>query len=193
MFKQDIKMKKSLFILSLLLSSNLLGQYKITSVSELQEWNKVKQKNDLLKSNFNGDEYVDSVLILLNEYRVENGVKPLTLSSNLCKVAKLQSQYCADNLIATHNQDDESLSNLYLRGLKFDERNAMGEVIAECTIDMLSIKNKTVPVSPIENLKMSGTHSSIMKDGDYVRCGISLVQSKDDPNRYYTVIVFSID
>jgi len=186
-------MKNSLFILSLLLSTNLLGQHKITSVSELQEWNKVKQKNDLLKSNFNGDEYVDSVLILLNEYRVENGVKPLILSSNLCKVAKLQSQYCADNLIATHNQDDESLSDLYLRGLKFDERNAMGEVIAECTIDMLSIKNKTVPVSPIENLKMSGAHSSIMKDDDYVRCGISLVQSKDDPNRYYTVIVFSID
>ena len=35
MFKQEIKMKNLLFILSLLLSSNLLGQYKITSVSEL--------------------------------------------------------------------------------------------------------------------------------------------------------------
>jgi hypothetical protein len=68
----------------------------------------------------------------------------------------------------------------------------MGEVVAECSIDMLSIKNKTVSVSPVENLIASSAHSSIMKDAKYVRCGISLVQSKKDPNRYYTVIVFSV-
>jgi uncharacterized protein YkwD len=186
-------MKNLLFILSLLLSSNLLGQYKITSASELQEFNKRKQMNNSLKTNFNGDEYVDSVLILLNDYRDNNGVGPLVLSENLCKVAKLQSQYCADNLIATHDQDDESLSDPYLRGLKFNERDVMGEVVAECSIDMLSIKNKTVMSSPIENLKLSVSHSSIMKDSKYVRCGISLVQSKKDPNRYYTVIVFSVN
>jgi uncharacterized protein YkwD len=174
------------------LATNLLGQYKITSASELREFNKRKQMNDVLKSNFNGDNYVDSVLILLNEYRVENGVKPLELTENLSKVAKLQSQYCADNLIATHDQEDESLSDPYLRGLKFNERDVMGEVVAECSIDMLSIKNKTVSVSPVENLIASSAHSSIMKDAKYVRCGISLVQSKKDPNRYYTVIVFSV-
>jgi uncharacterized protein YkwD len=181
-------MKNSIFILTLFLATNLLGQYKITSASELREFNKRKQMNDVLKSNFNGDNYVDSVLILLNEYRVENGVKPLELT----KVAKLQSQYCADNLIATHDQEDESLSDPYLRGLKFNERDVMGEVVAECSIDMLSIKNKTVSVSPVENLIASSAHSSIMKDAKYVRCGISLVQSKKDPNRYYTVIVFSV-
>ena len=68
MFKQENKMKNSLFILSLLLVTNLLGQHKITSASELREFNKRKQMNDVLKSNFNGDNYVDSVLILLNEY-----------------------------------------------------------------------------------------------------------------------------
>lgn len=186
-------MKNSLFILSLILVTNLLGQHKITSASELREFNKRKQMNDVLKSNFNGEKYVDSVLILLNEYRVENGVKPLVLTENLSKVAKLQSQYCADNLIATHDQDDESLTDPYLRGLKFNERDVMGEVVSECSIDMLSIKNKTVPSSPIENLKLSGAHSSIMKDVNYIRCGISLVQSKKDPNRYYTVIVFSVN
>jgi uncharacterized protein YkwD len=185
-------MKNSIFILTLFLATNLLGQYKITSASELREFNKRKQMNDVLKSNFNGDNYVDSVLILLNEYRVENGVKPLELTENLSKVAKLQSQYCADNLIATHDQEDESLSDPYLRGLKFNERDVMGEVVAECSIDMLSIKNKTVSVSPVENLIASSAHSSIMKDAKYVRCGISLVQSKKDPNRYYTVIVFSV-
>ena len=185
-------MKNSFFILTLLLVTNLLGQHKITSASELRELNKRKQMNDVLKSNFNGDNYVDSVLILLNEYRVENGVKPLVLTENLSKVAKLQSQYCADNLIATHNQEDESLSGPYLRGLKFNERDVMGEVVAECSIDMLSIKNKTVSVSPVENLIASSAHSSIMKDVKYVRCGISLVQSKKDSNRYYTVIVFSV-
>jgi uncharacterized protein YkwD len=185
-------MKNSIFILTLFLATNLLGQYKITSASELREFNKRKQMNDVLKSNFNGDNYVDSVLILLNEYRVENGVKPLELTENLSKVAKLQSQYCADNLIATHDQEDESLSDPYLRGLKFNERDVMGEVVAECSIDMLSIKNKTVSVSPVDNLIASSAHSSIMKDAKYVRCGISLIQSKKDPNRYYTVIVFSV-
>jgi uncharacterized protein YkwD len=185
-------MKNSIFILTLFLATNLLGQYKITSASELREFNKRKQMNDVLKSNFNGDNYVDSVLILLNEYRVENGVKPLELTENLSKVAKLQSQYCADNLIATHDQEDESLSDPYLRGLKFNEKDVMGEVVSECSIDMLSIKNKTVSVSPIDNLIASSSHSSIMKDAKYVRCGISLVQSKKDPNRYYTVIVFSV-
>ncbi len=192
MFKQDNKMKNSIFILTLFLATNLLGQYKITSASELREFNKRKQMNDVLKSNFNGDNYVDSVLILLNEYRVENGVKPLELTENLSKVAKLQSQYCADNLIATHDQEDESLSDPYLRGLKFNERDVLGEVVAECSIDMLSIKNKTVSVSPVDNLIASSAHSSIMKDAKYVRCGISLIQSKKDPNRYYTVIVFSV-
>lgn len=192
MFKQDNKMKNSLFILTLFLATNLLGQYKITSASELREFNKRKQMNDVLKSNFNGENYVDSVLILLNEYRVENGVNPLVLTENLSKVAKLQSQYCADNLIATHDQEDESLSDPYLRGLKFNERDVMGEVVAECSIDMLSIKNKTVSSSPVENLIASSAHASIMKDEKYVRCGISLVQSKQDPNRYYTVIVFSV-
>jgi len=186
-------MKNSLFILSLLLVTNLLGQHKITSASELREFNKRKQMNDVLKSNFNGDNYVDSVLILLNEYRVENGVNPLVLTENLSKVAKLQSQYCADNLIATHDQEDESLSDPYLRGLKFNERDVMGEVVAECSIDMLSIKNKTVSSSPVENLKTSSGHSQIMRDGKYVRCGISLVQSKKDSNRYYVVIVFSVN
>jgi uncharacterized protein YkwD len=185
-------MKNSIFILTLFLATNLLGQHKITSASELREFNKRKQMNDVLKSNFNGDNYVDSVLILLNEYREDNGVGPLILSENLCYVAKLQSQYCADNLIATHDQEDESLNDPYLRGLKFNERDVMGEVVAECSIDMLSIKNKTVSVSPVENLISSSTHSSIMKDSKYVRCGISLIQSKKDPNRYYTVIVFSV-
>lgn len=193
MFKQDNKMKNSIFILTLFLATNLLGQHKITSASELREFNKRKQMNDVLKSNFNGDNYVDSVLILLNEYRVENGVKPLVLTENLSKVAKLQSQYCADNLIATHDQEDESLSDPYLRGLKFNERDVMGEVVAECSIDMLSIKNKTVSSSPVENLKTSSGHSQIMRDGKYVRCGISLVQSKKDSNRYYAVIVFSVN
>lgn len=193
MFKQHMKMKNILLILGLFLMTNLLGQHKITSISELNEWNARKKTNDLLKVNFDGDSYIDSVLILLNEYRVENGVEPLILTDNLCKVAELQSQYCADNLILTHNQDDESLSSPFLRGLKFNERDVMGEVASECSIDMLSIKNKTVPSSPIENLKKSSSHSQIMRDGKYVSCGISLVQSKRDPNRYYTVIVFSVN
>lgn len=193
MFKQHIKMRNITLILGLFLMTNLLGQHKITSISELNEWNARKKTNDLLKVNFDGDSYIDSVLILLNEYRVENGVEPLILTDNLCKVAELQSQYCADNLILTHDQDDESLSNPFLRGLKFNERDVMGEVAAECSIDMLSIKNKTVPSSPIENLKTSSAHSQIMRDGKYVSCGISLVQSKRDPNRYYTVIVFSVN
>ena len=186
-------MKNLTLVLSFFLMTNLFGQHKITSVSELNEWNKKKHSNDSLKVTFNGESYVDSVLILLNEYRIENGVEPLILTDNLCKVAKLQSQYCADNLICTHDQDDESLSDPFLRGLKFNERDVMGEVVAECSIDLLSTKNKTVPSSPVGNLKLSSGHSQIMRDGKYVRCGISLVQSKKDLNRYYTVIVFSVN
>jgi len=184
-------MKNLSLIFTLFLMTNLLGQHKITSISEYNEWSTRKKTNDLLKTNFDGGTYIDSVLILLNEYRVENGVEPLILTDNLCKVAELQSQYCADNLILTHDQDDESLSDPFLRGLKFNERDVMGEVAAECSIDMLSIKNKTVSSSPIENLKTSSGHSQIMRDGKYVSCGISLVQSKRDLNRYYVVIVFS--
>ena len=191
MFKQHKDMKNLSLIFSLFLMTNLFGQHKITSMSELNEWNRKKHSNDTLKVNFNGENYIDSVLILLNEYRVENGADPLVLSENLCKVAKLQSQYCADNSIATHGQNDESLSNPFLRGLKFNERNVMGEVVAECAIDLLGVNNKTVSSSPIDNLKLSHDHSEIMRDGEYVSCGISMVQSKNDSNRYYTVIVFS--
>ena len=186
-------MKKLLFILSLFLVTNVIGQHKITSVTELNEWNARKKTNDLLKVNFDGKSYVDSVLILLNEYRVENGSNLVSLSDNLSKVAELQSQYCADNLILTHEQDNNDLTNLYLRGLKFNERNNMGEVIIQCNINGLTIQNRTVSSYPIENLKTSISHSQIMRDNEYVRCGISLVQSKGDPNLYYVVIVFSVN
>ena len=195
MFKYDINMKNLSLILGLLLMTNLFGQHKITTMSEYNEWAARKKTNDLLKVNFDGKSYIDSVLILLNKYRIENGSDPVILSDNLCKVAELQSQYCANNLILTHKQDNEELSELYLRGLKFNERGAMGEIISQCSIDMLSIsaKNKTIPSSVIENFKTSSGHSYIMRDETYTRCGISLVQSKKDPNLYYVAIVFSVN
>ena len=184
-------MKNLSLIFSLFLMTNLLGQHKITSLSELNEWNAREKANNLLKVNFDGKSYVDSVLILLNKYRVENGTKPLVLSENLCKVAELQSKYCADNLVITHEQDDEYLTNVFERGLKFNEREVMGEIIIQGSIDLLIYQNRTIPSFIVENFKTSRSHSSIMRGDDYVRCGISLVQSKEDLNRYYAVIVFS--
>lgn len=185
-------MKNSILLIFVLVVTNIFSQKKITSSSELLEWKKKKEINDSLKISFNGEKHVDSVLILLNKYRIENGCNPLVLSDNLSKVAELQSKYCADNLMVTHEQEDESLYTPFDRGLKFNERDVMGEIVSECSIDLLILKNKTIPSSPIENFKKSSGHSGIMKDPTFKRCGISLVQSKEDKNRYYTVIVFSI-
>lgn len=185
-------MKNLILLFFVLTLTNFFSQKKITTSSELLEWKKKKEINDSLKISFNGEKYVDSVLILLNKYRIENGCNPLVLSDNLSKVAYLQSKYCADNLITTHDQEDESLSTPFDRGLKFNERDVMGEIVSECSIDLLILKNKTIPSSPIENFKKSSGHSGIMKDPSFKSCGISMVQSEEDKNRYYTVIVFSI-
>ena len=67
----------------------------------------------------------------------------------------------------------------------------MGEIIIQGSIDLLIYQNRTIPSFIVENFKTSRSHSSIMRGDDYVRCGISLVQSKEDLNRYYAVIVFS--
>lgn len=184
-------MKKVFSLIILSLFTNLFSQTKITSASELSAWNSKKESNNEFKTNFNGEDYIDSVLILLNRYRIESGVEPLVLSNNLSKVANLQSQYCADNLMVTHDQEDENLRTPFDRGLKFNEGEVMGEIVSECSIGMLTMKNTTIPSSPIQNFKKSKGHSNIMKDPEFVRCGISLVQSEKDKDRYYTVIVFS--
>ncbi len=38
---------------------------------------------------------------------------------------------------------------------------------------------------------MINLHSYIMKKPNNVRCGISIIQSEKDKNKYFTVIVFS--
>ena len=46
---------------------------------------------------------IDSVLILLNEYRVQNGINSLDLMKAYV-MWRVQAQYCADILMVTHKQ-----------------------------------------------------------------------------------------
>ena len=181
-------MKKLITLLLLLLSLSSYSQKKITSIEELRKWNKLV---DSTQTHFNGEDNIDSVLILLNEYRVKNGVNTLKLSQSLCEVARIQSEYCAENLIVTHKQNEESLESCFKRGWKYNEYDVSGEVIAERSIKSMLLRDETIYSSPIEGLKLSKGHSFIMKKSEYVRCGISITQSDKDKNRYFTVIVFS--
>lgn len=186
-------MKIFLISINLLIISQLFGQRKITTLSELQEWNAKEKSFDSLKKNFNGKDYIDSLLFFLNEYRIEYEANPIILTENLCKVAQLQAQYCADNLILTHDQSDEFLSNVFERGLIFNERNVIAEIAQEGHFDILPFKNGSIPFIIIENFKSSRGHAQIMRDEEYLSCGISLIQSKKDTNLYYIIIVFSTD
>lgn len=186
-------MKIFLISINLLIIIQLFGQRKITTMSELQEWNAKEKSFNSLKMNFDGKDYIDSVLFFLNEYRIEYGANPIVLTENLCKVAQLQAQYCADNLILTHDQNDELLSSVFERGLKFNERNVMAEIAQEGHFDLLPFKNSTIPFFIIENFKSSRSHAQIMRDKEYMSCGISIIQSIKDTNLYYIIIVFSTD
>jgi uncharacterized protein YkwD len=166
-------MKKLITLLLVLVSVSSYSQKKITSIEELREWNKLV---DSTQTYFNGEDNLDSVLVLLNEYRVENGVNPLILT---------------DNLIVTHKQNEELLESCYQRGWKYGEYGVTGEVIAERSIRSMLLRDETIYSSPIEGLKLSKGHSYIMKKSEYIRCGISMIQSDKDKNRYFTVIVFS--
>jgi len=159
-------------------------QHKKTRILEMR-------LEDSLKNNFNGKKYVDSILILLNDYRKENDCGVLKLSESLCMVAELQSTYCADRLIVTHEQDNEFLDTPFHRGFIYGEKEVSGEIVSETSISGIIFRKNTVATAPIENFKRSSAHSSIMKMKNFKRCGISVVQSKLDKNKYYTVIVFS--
>jgi uncharacterized protein YkwD len=181
-------MKSLITLLLVIISSVCYSQKKISSIEELRKWNKLV---DSTETYFNGKDNIDSVFILLNEYRAENEVRPLILTNSLCDVAKIQSQYCSDNLIVTHKQEDDLLESCYQRGWKYGEYAVTGEVIAERSIRSMLLKNETISSSPINGLKLSKGHSHIMKKPEYVKCGISIVQSDKDKNSYFTVIVFS--
>ena len=181
-------MKNLITLLILLVTLNGYSQKKISSIEELREWN---DRVDSVQTHFDSQNHIDSVLILLNEYRVQNGVNSLDLSESLCNVAELQAQYCADSLIVTHKQSDESLESSFKRGWLFGEYDVAGEIIAERSVKSMLLRGETISSSPINGFKNSKGHSYVMKKPEYVRCGISIIQSDTDKNRFFTVIVFS--
>lgn len=193
MIDKNISMRKLLILLFFILfSQNYFGQKVIkkqfTSFEEIDKWNK---SLDSLKSNFLGDYFIDSTLVLLNEFREENKVGGLTLSETLCKVAKLQSDYCEKNNTVIHKQEAEDLESCFKRGWKYGEYNVVGEVVSSRSLESSLFKNQTPPHIIIEGFKNSAGHAFVMKKPEYVRCGISIVQSTTDKDKYYTVIVFS--
>jgi hypothetical protein len=187
-------MKKIILVFSFLLSISVYGQITknntITTMEELQVYKKRKLMNDSIRDYFNPNDHIDSVLIYLNNYRIKNNLNILKLDKVLCKVSDLQSKYCADNLILTHIQENEDFKSCFQRGLRFNEY-VDGEIAAECTFNGLTIREETVPSSPMLGFEQSKGHSFLMSQPTYKRCGISLMQSKKNKDIYYTIIVFS--
>jgi uncharacterized protein YkwD len=168
----------------------------LSSVEDMRKFRMEMKKEDSIKqsikNNFVGSKYVDSVFILINEYRVKNGVEPLILSKNLSNVSDLQANYCSDNFTITHRQPDESMVTCLERGYKFNEKSVMGEVIALNIIENLIDKKIKFQNGPVDNFKKSPAHSEIILDPKFVRCGVSIKETKDK-SKFYTVIVFSED
>lgn len=197
MYYKNKKMKLQLFLITIFLSKFLFSQNSVKTFTkeEYEQHKKARiieiKLEDSLKNNFNDKKHIDSVLILLNRYRKENNCNDLKLSENLCKVAELQSKYCADKLIVTHDQEEESLDTPFHRGFIYGEKEVSGEIVSETSISGIILRKRTIPSAPIENFKRSSAHSSIMKMQNFKRCGISITQSSLDKNKYYTVIVFS--
>jgi uncharacterized protein YkwD len=159
---------------------------------EMKKEDSIKKSIKSIQNNFDGSKYVDSVFILMNEYRVKNGLEPLKFCKNLSKVSDLQANYCSDNFTITHRQPDESMMTCFERGLKYNERLVTGEVIAENSVENAMIKKISFSNAPIELFKKSKSHSEIILYPIFVRCGIS-IKHTTDKSKYYTVIVFSED
>ena len=186
-------MKKIILSISILLSGIAFSQEdqtvcKITTIEQLRCLNKYVGD---LQTSFNGKDHVDSVLILLNEYRKEYNLKPIVLSESLCDVAAIQAQYCADNLICTHENTNIGSESLTDRAIQFKEYNVIGEIALQTSFMSNFATNETCCVHPIEMFKYSPGHANIMKNSKNKRCGISLIQSQKDTKKYFVVIVFS--
>ena len=185
-------MKKVVLAVALTLSGFVVGQdtqpVQFSSIDEMLAYGKF---TDSLKSNFNAEDYIDSVFILLNEYRVDQGVDPVEFDKNLCKVADIQAEYNATNDIVTHDNVD-TLNTLRKRGIQFGEYYVAAEVATVSGFTDSGLSNRTIPMLPMYNLQYSTAHAFIMKQPEYTKCGISLVQSKTDTNKFYTIIVFAI-
>lgn len=183
---------KNLLIITLLITSNLFGQKNktITTLEGLKEYNKKAKYYDSLRDNFKPNNYIDSVLIYLNKYRIENNVQPLKLNDDLSKVAELQAKYCADKSILTHYQENEDYKDCYNRGLHFNEYVG-GEIALQHSFEWLTIDGGTIPLTTIESFKTSSAHSFLMRHENFKRCGISMVQSEKNKENFYVIIVFS--
>ena len=185
-------MKRLVLVLGLALSGFILGQhYETVHFSSIDEMFEYVKFTDSLKSNFNPADHIDSVFILLNKYRVKQGVNPVEFDKNLCKVADIQAEYNATNDTVTHNNVD-SLNTIHKRGMQFGEYYVAAEVATVSGFTDAGLINKTISMLPMYNLQYSPAHAFIMKQPEYTRCGISLVQSKTDTNKFYTIIVFAI-
>ena len=183
---------KNLLIITLLITSNLFGQKNktITTLEGLKEYNKKAKYYDSLRDNFKPNNYIDSVLIYLNKYRIENNVQPLKLNDNLSKVAELQAKYCADKLILTHYQDNEEYKDWSNRGSALYE-SVSGEIALQHSFKWLTTDGGTIPLTTIELFKTSSAHSFLMRHENFKRCGISMVQSEKNKENFYVIIVFS--
>jgi uncharacterized protein YkwD len=185
-------MKSIVLAVALTLSGFVVGQDKepvqFNSIEEMLAYGKF---TDSLKANFNAKDHIDSVFILLNEYRVSQGVDPVEFDKNLCKVADIQAEYNATNDIVTHDNVD-TLNTLRKRGMQFGEYYVAAEVATMNHIHALFLTKRSISSAPMYNLQYCTAHAFIMKQPEYTRCGISLVQSKTDTNKFYTIIVFAI-
>jgi len=185
-------MKSIVLAVALTLSGFVVGQKpEPVRFNSFDEFLVYKNFTDSLRDNFKEKNHIDSVFILLNQYRVKQGVKPVELDINLNNVANLQATYCAKNNIVTHRNND-TLNTLYQRGAQFDEYYIRAEVATMNHINALFLTKRSISSAPMYNLQYCTAHAFIMKQPEYTRCGISLVQSKTDTNKFYTIIVFAI-
>ena len=157
--------------------------YEFKDQSHLMEYLRF---NDSLRKNFNGVVVEDSILFLINKDRISNNLTTLVRDTILDKASELQSKYCANNSITTHDNPIEG--DFQDRGRKFGLKY---EVVTNMTLEIVYTKQKSPAQLVVCNFLLSKGHTYAIRDPENTKCGISVHRSPYNHNDFYTVIVFS--
>lgn len=122
----------------------------------------------------------NKILELMNEKRVEQGLKPLTMDNTLLQVARYKSDHMIQYNYFDHTNPDGTKWTNWLQTIGY-KYNATGENIAYNTYD---------PVELFNQWWNSEGHRKNMMNPSYNKVGIGVVYDKDN-NKYMGTQTFS--
>ena len=122
----------------------------------------------------------NKILELMNEKRVQAGLKPLTMDNTLLQVARYKSNHMIQYNYFDHTNPDGTKWTTWLQTIGY-KYNTTGENIAYNTYD---------PVKLFEQWWNSQGHRENMMNPSYTKVGVGVIYDKDN-NKYMGTQTFS--